>query len=177
MSKGIEFLMKKNKIDVIEGYGKINTGKKVSVEKKNGETINLQGNHIIIATGAKSRVLPALPQDGKKIIGYRDAMVLPKMPKKLIVVGSGAIGIEFAYFYNAMGTEVTVVEYMPRIVPVEDEDVSKPLEVNFKKNGIKIINGSELIKADTKGKLVNSFRKWKRRTSFKSRYQRLSSWN
>tara|TARA_B110000914_G_scaffold223813_1_gene240199 strand:+ start:1932 stop:3323 length:1392 start_codon:yes stop_codon:yes gene_type:complete len=156
MSKGVNFLMKKNKIDVIEGYGKINTGKKVSVEKKNGETINLQGNHIIIATGAKSRVLPALPQDGKKIIGYRQAMTLKTQPKKIIIVGSGAIGIEFAYFYNAMGSEVTVVEYLDRIVPVEDEEISKALEMNFKKNGIKILTSSELIKADTKGKLVSA---------------------
>ena len=156
MSKGVNFLMKKNKIDVIEGYGKINTVKKVTVEKKNGETINLQGNHIIIATGAKSRVLPALPQDGKKIIGYREAMTLKTQPKKIIIVGSGAIGIEFAYFYNAMGSEVTIVEYLDRIVPVEDEEISKALEVNFKKNGIKILTSSELIKADTKGKLVSA---------------------
>ena len=156
MSKGVNFLMKKNKIDVIEGYGKINTEKKVTVEKKNGETINLQGNHIIIATGAKSRVLPALPQDGKKIIGYREAMTLKTQPKKIIIVGSGAIGIEFAYFYNAMGSEVTIVEYLDRIVPVEDEEISKALELNFKKNGIKILTSSELIKADTKGKLVSA---------------------
>ena len=156
MSKGVNFLMKKNKIDVIEGYGKIHTEKKVSVEKKNGETINLKGNHIIIATGAKSRVLPALPQDGKRIIGYRQAMTLKIQPKKIIIVGSGAIGIEFAYFYNAMGSEVTIVEYLDRIVPVEDEEISKALEANFKKNGIKILTSSELIKADTKGKLVSA---------------------
>ncbi|MDA9685344.1 dihydrolipoyl dehydrogenase [Flavobacteriaceae bacterium] len=156
MSKGVNFLMKKNKIDVIEGYGKINTGKKVSVEKKNGETIDIQGNHIIIATGAKSRELPSLPQDGKRIIGYRQAMTLKTQPKKIIIVGSGAIGIEFAYFYNAMGSEVTIIEYLDRIVPVEDEEISKALEVNFKKNGIKILTSSELIKAETNGNLVNA---------------------
>jgi dihydrolipoamide dehydrogenase len=156
MSKGVSFLMKKNKIDVIEGYGKINTGKKVSVEKKNGETIDIQGDHIIIATGAKSRVLPSLPQDGKRIIGYRQAMTLKTQPKKIIIVGSGAIGIEFAYFYNAMGSEVTIIEYLDRIVPVEDEEISKALEANFKKNGIKILTSSELIKAETNGNVVSA---------------------
>ena len=156
MSKGVDFLMKKNKIDVIEGYGKVKSGKKVSVEKENGKITDLQATNIIIATGAKSRVLPNIPQDGKKIIGYREAMILKKQPKKLIIVGSGAIGVEFAYFYNAMGSEVTIVEYLDRIVPVEDEEVSKALEVNFKKNGIKILTCSELIKADTKGKILNA---------------------
>ena len=156
MSKGVNFLMKKNKIDVIEGYGKVKSGKKVSVEKENGKITDLQATNIIIATGAKSRVLPNIPQDGKKIIGYREAMILKKQPKKLIIVGSGAIGVEFAYFYNAMGSEVTIVEYLDRIVPVEDEEVSKALEVNFKKNGIKILTCSELIKADTKGKILNA---------------------
>ncbi len=126
--------MKKNKIDVINGFGKILPKKQVSVSLDGKEDI-FQADHIILATGARSRELPALPQDGKKVIGYREAMTLPKQPKKLIVVGSGAIGIEFAYFYNAMGTEVTVVEYLDRIVPVEDEEVSKQLERSFKRRG------------------------------------------
>ncbi|MEL0225891.1 MAG: FAD-dependent oxidoreductase, partial [Flavobacteriaceae bacterium] len=135
MSKGVQFLMKKNKIDVINGFGKVMPKKQVSVTLDGKEEI-YQADHIILATGARSRELPALPQDGKKVIGYREAMTLPKQPKKLIVVGSGAIGIEFAYFYNAMGTEVTVVEFQDRIVPVEDEEVSKQLERSFKKAGI-----------------------------------------
>ena len=153
MSKGVQFLMKKNKIDVIEGHGKIVAGKKVAVTKGN-KTEEYQAQHIIIATGARSRELPSLPQDGKKVIGYREAMTLPKQPKKLIVVGSGAIGIEFAYFYNAMGTEVTLVEYLDRIVPVEDEDVSKQLDRSFKKSGIQIMTGAEVTQVDTKGKGV-----------------------
>ena len=156
MSKGVSFLMKKNKIDVIEGYGRIKSDKTVSIEKTIGENISLQADNIIIATGAKSRVLPSLPQDGKKIIGYREAMTLKTQPKKIIIVGSGAIGIEFAYFYNAMGSEVTIVEYLDRIVPVEDEEISKALEVTFKKKGIKILTSSELIKTDTKGKMVSA---------------------
>lgn len=155
MSKGVQFLMKKNKIDVIEGHGKLLTGKKISVS--NGKkTEEYKGKHIIIATGARSRVLPSLPQDGKKVIGYREAMTLPKQPQKLIVVGSGAIGIEFAYFYNSMGTEVTIVEYLDRIVPVEDKDVSKQLEKSFKKSGIKIITGAEVTSVDTSGKGVKA---------------------
>ncbi len=122
--------MKKNKIDVIEGHGKVLPVKKISVTK-NDKTEEYQAKHIIFATGARSRELPTLPQDGKKVIGYRQAMTLDKQPKKMIVVGSGAIGIEFAYFYNAMGTEVTIVEYLDRIVPVEDEEVSKQLERSF----------------------------------------------
>jgi dihydrolipoamide dehydrogenase len=155
MSKGVQFLMKKNKIDVIEGHGKIVAGKKVAVTKGN-KTEEYQAQHIIIATGARSRELTSLPQDGKKVIGYREAMTLPKQPKKLIVVGSGAIGIEFAYFYNAMGTEVTLVEYLDRIVPVEDEDVSKQLERSFKKSGIQIMTGAEVTQVDTKGKGVKA---------------------
>jgi dihydrolipoamide dehydrogenase len=151
MSKGVQFLMKKNKIDVIEGYGKLKTGKKVEVDGK-----DYSADHIIIATGARSRELPSLPQDGKKVIGYREAMVLPSQPKKMIVVGSGAIGVEFAYFYNAMGTEVTVVEYLPNVVPVEDEDVSKQLEKSFKKSGINIMTSAEVTKVDTSGKGVKA---------------------
>ncbi len=157
MSKGVQFLMKKNKIDVINGFGKIKAGKKVDVEGK-----EYSGDHIIIATGARSRELPSLPQDGKKVIGYRQAMTLKKQPKKMIVVGSGAIGIEFAYFYNAMGTEVTVVEYLPNIVPVEDTDVSKQLERTFKKSGIKIMTSAEVTKVDTSGKGVTATIKTKK---------------
>ena len=153
MSKGVQFLMKKNKIDVIEGHGKVLPGKKISVTKDD-KTEEYQAQHIIIATGARSRELPTLPQDGKKIIGYRQAMTLDKQPKKMIVVGSGAIGIEFAYFFNAMGTEVTLVEYLDRIVPVEDEDVSKQLERSFKKSGINIMTSAEVTGVDTKGKGV-----------------------
>ena len=155
MSKGVHFLMKKNKIDVIEGHGKIMAGKKISVIQ--GEkTKEYQAKNIIIATGARSRELPSLPQDGKKVIGYRKAMTLDKQPKTLIVVGSGAIGIEFAYFYNAMGTEVTIVEYLDNIVPVEDIEISKQLERSFKKSGIKIMTGSEVTSVDTKGKGVKA---------------------
>ncbi|MCB0761505.1 MAG: dihydrolipoyl dehydrogenase [Flavobacteriales bacterium] len=151
MSKGIEFLMKKNKIDVINGTGVIKTGKKVAVTDESGKTTEYSAKNIIIATGARSRELPALPQDGKKIIGYREAMTLPKQPKKMVVVGSGAIGVEFAYFYNAIGTEVTIVEFMPNIVPVEDQEVSKQLERSFKKSGISIMNNAEVTSVDTKG--------------------------
>lgn len=155
MSKGVQFLMKKNKIEVIEGHGKILAGKKIAVS--NGKkTEEYQAQHIIIATGARSRELPNIPQDGKKVIGYREAMTLPKQPKKLIVVGSGAIGIEFAYFYNAMGTEVTVVEYQNRIVPVEDEEISKQLERSFKKSGINIMTAAEVLSVNTKGKGVKA---------------------
>jgi dihydrolipoamide dehydrogenase len=151
MSKGVQFLMKKNKIEVINGYGKLAPGKKVIVTDSEGKDTEYSAEHIIIATGARSRELPALPQDGKKIIGYRKAMTLEKQPKKMIVVGSGAIGIEFAYFYNAMGTEVTVVEFLPNIVPVEDEEVSKQLERSFKKAGVKIKTSSEVTHVDTSG--------------------------
>jgi len=149
MSKGVQFLMKKNKIDVIEGYGKLKTGKKIDVDGK-----EYSADHIIIATGARSRELPSLPQDGKKVIGYREAMSLPSQPKKMIVVGSGAIGVEFAYFYKSMGTEVTIVEFLPNVVPVEDEEISKQLERSFKKNGINIMTSSEVTKVDTSGKGV-----------------------
>ena len=157
MSKGVQFLMKKNKIDVIEGYGTLKPGKKVDVDG----TI-YSADHIIIATGARSRELPSLPQDGKKVIGYREAMSLPKQPKKMIVVGSGAIGVEFAYFYNSIGTEVTVVEYLPNIVPVEDEDVSKQLERSFKKSGIKVMTSAEVTSVDTSGKGVKATVKTKK---------------
>jgi dihydrolipoamide dehydrogenase len=155
MSKGVQFLMKKNKIEVINGFGKLKPGKKVDVKSDSGTT-EYSADHIIIATGARSRQLPSLPQDGKKVIGYREAMSLPSQPKKMIVVGSGAIGIEFAYFYNSMGTEVTVVEYLPNIVPVEDEDVSKQLERSFKKAGVKIMTSAEVTKVDTSGEGVKA---------------------
>ena len=154
MSKGIQFLMKKNKIDVITGTGKLKAGKKLDVTDAEGTVPqNIAAESIIVATGARSRELPSLPQDGVKVIGYREAMTLPKQPKKLIVVGSGAIGIEFAHFYNAMGTEVTVVEFQDRIVPVEDIDVSKALEKSFKKQGIKIMTKSAVESVDTSGEI------------------------
>ena len=153
MSGGVKFLMKKNKIDVIMGTGKIQPGKQIEVTNKDGEKTNYSASHIVIATGARSRQLPNLEQDKKQIIGYRDAMVLPKMPKKMVIVGSGAIGVEFAYFYNAMGVDVTIVEYLPNIVPLEDIDVSKQLEKTFKKKGISIMTNSsvENVKKSSKG--------------------------
>jgi len=157
MSKGVQFLMKKNKIEVINGFGKVKPGKKVEVDGT-----EYSADHIIIATGARSRELPSLPQDGKKVIGYREAMTLPKQPKKMIVVGSGAIGVEFAYFYNSMGTEVTIVEYLPKIVTVEDADVSKQLERSFKKSGIKIMTSAEVTNVDTSGKGVKATVKTKK---------------
>lgn len=152
MSKGVQFLIKKNKIDVIQGLGKVKGGKKVAVTDANNVTADYEAEHIIIATGGRSRELPNLKQDGKKIIGYREAMVLPTLPKSMVVVGSGAIGVEFAYFYKSMGTEVTIVEYMPNVVPVEDEEVSKQLERSFKKAGIKIYTEAEVTGVDTAGK-------------------------
>ncbi len=152
MSKGVQFLMKKNKIDVVMGTGKLMPGRKIEVTAADGKKSVVEGKHIIIATGARSRALPNLPQDGKKIIGYREAMVLPEQPKSMVVVGSGAIGSEFAYFYAAIGTKVTLVEFMPNIVPVEDEDVSKQLEKSFKKQGIEVMVSSEVTSVDTKGK-------------------------
>lgn len=152
MSKGVQFLLKKNKIDQIVGHGKLKKGGKVEVTDAEGKKTDYDAKHIILATGARSRELPALKIDGKKIIGYRDAMVLPEKPKKMLVVGSGAIGVEFAYFYNTIGVEVTIVEFLPRVVPVEDEEVSKQLEKSFKKTGITIYTNSEVTKVDTSGK-------------------------
>ncbi|MGL4598549.1 MAG: dihydrolipoyl dehydrogenase [Bacteroidia bacterium] len=151
MSKGVQFLMKKNKIEIIAGTAKVKAGKKIDVTGADGKVTEYSAPHIIIATGARSRELPNLKQDGKKIIGYRDAMVLPSQPKSMVVVGSGAIGVEFAYFYAAMGTKVTIVEYLPNIVPVEDEEVSKQLERNFKKMGIDILTESSVEAVDTAG--------------------------
>jgi len=157
MSKGVQFLMKKNKIDVIDGFGKIKPGKKVDVTAADGTVTEYSADHIIIATGARSRELPNLPQDGKKVIGYRQAMTLPEQPKSMIVVGSGAIGVEFAHFYNAMGTEVTIVEFMPNIVPVEDEDISKQMERSMKKAGVSIMTNASVERIDTSGKGVKAF--------------------
>ena len=154
MSKGVQFLMKKNKIEVIMGHGTLKAGKKVTVTDEDGGETEYEANHVIIATGTRSRELPSLPQDGKKVIGYREAMTLPKQPKKLIVVGSGAIGVEFAYFYNAMGTEVTLVEYMPKIIPAEDDEISKLMERSFTKSGIKVMTSAEVTKVNTSGKGV-----------------------
>lgn len=150
MSKGIEFLMKKNKIDVIYGNATVKAGKKITVEK-DGSVTEYSANHIIIATGARSRELPNLPQDGVKVIGYRQALTLPTQPKSMIVVGSGAIGVEFAYFYATMGTKVTIVEFMPNIVPVEDEEVSKHLEKSLKKAGIEVMTNASVESLDTTG--------------------------
>lgn len=151
MSKGIQFLFKKNKIDHIPGYGKVKPGKTVEVTDADGKVTEYKPAHIILATGARSRELPNLKQDGKKVIGYREAMALPSLPKSMVVVGSGAIGSEFAYFYNAMGTKVTLVEFMPNIVPVEDEEVSKQLERSFKKAGMKVMTASTVDSVDTSG--------------------------
>ena len=153
MSGGIQFLLKKNKIDVIKGSGVVKAGKKVAVTGEDGKVTEYTADKgLIIATGARSRQLPNLPQDGQKIIGYREAMTLKSQPKKMVVVGSGAIGVEFAYFYNAIGTEVTIVEYLPNIVPVEDEEVSKQMEKSLKKAGISILTNSNVESVDTKGK-------------------------
>ena len=157
MSKGVQFLMKKNKIDVLEGFGKLMPGKKVHVDGK-----QYSADHIIIATGSRSRVLPNLPQDGKKVIGYREAMTLEKQPESMIIVGSGAIGVEFAHFYNTMGTDVTLVEFQPNIVPVEDIDISKQFERSYKKAGIKVMTNSSVEKVDTSGKKVKATIKTKK---------------
>jgi dihydrolipoyl dehydrogenase len=157
MSKGVQFLMKKNKIDVINGFGKLKSGKKVEVDGK-----EYSADHIVIATGARSRELPSLPQDGKKVIGYREAMTLKKQPKSMIVVGSGAIGVEFSNFYNSMGTEVTIVEFLPSLVPLEDDDVSKQFERIFKKSGIKVMTSASVESVDTSGKNVKATVKTKK---------------
>ncbi len=154
MSKGIQFLFKKNKIEVIEGTGKLTKDKKVEVTRNDGKKETVEAKHILLATGARSRQLPNLPQDGEKIIGYRKAMTLEKQPESMIVVGSGAIGSEFAYFYNSIGTKVTLVEYLDNVVPLEDEEVSKQLGRSFKKAGLKVMTSSEVTKVDTSGKKV-----------------------
>ena len=151
MSKGVQFLMKKNKIDVIMGYGKVQSKGKVEVKAADGTVQIVETKYIIIATGGRSRELPNLKQDGKKVIGYREAMVLPTQPKSMIIVGSGAIGVEFAYVYNSMGTKVTIVEFLPKIVPVEDDDISRELEKQYKKQGIEIMTNSSVESVDTSG--------------------------
>ncbi len=151
MSKGVQFLMKKNKIDVIMGFGKLVAPGKLEVTAADGSKQIQEAKNIIIATGGRARELPAMQINDEKIIGYRKAMVLPTQPKTMIVCGSGAIGSEFAYFYNTLGTKVTIVEFMPRIVPVEDEDISKELEKQFKKQGITIMTSSEVLSVDTNG--------------------------
>ena len=156
MSKGVQFLMRKNKIDVVKGYGKLKAKGQIEVTLADGNTQLVEGKHIIVATGARSRELPNLKQDGKKVIGYREAMTLPQKPKSIIVVGSGAIGVEFAYFYYSMGTKVTIVEFLPRIVPVEDEDISKELEKLYKKYGIEVLTNSEVTSVDTSGNGVKA---------------------
>ena len=156
MNKGVAFLMKKNKIDVIMGYGTLTGKGKISVKGNDGKEQTVEGKHIVIATGGRSRELPNLKQDGKKVVGYREAMVLPEQPKSMIVVGSGAIGVEFAYVYATMGTKVTIVEFLPRIVPVEDEEISKELEKQFKKQGIEIMTNSTVESVDTSGNSVKA---------------------
>ncbi len=153
MSKGVQFLMKKNKIDVINGFGKLKGKGNVEVKAADGTVATHQAKHIILATGGRSRELPNLKQDGIKVIGYRQAMNLPKQPKSIVVVGSGAIGIEFAYFYNSIGTKVTVVEFLGDIVPLEDEEVSKQLNRSLKKQGINIMTNSTVESVDTNGEL------------------------
>jgi dihydrolipoamide dehydrogenase len=156
MSKGVQFLMKKNKIEVIMGNGKLIAANKLEVTAADGNKQVLEAKNIIIATGGRSRQLPSMPIDGKKIIGYREAMVLPQQPKSMIICGSGAIGSEFAYFYNSIGTKVTMVEFMPRLVPVEDEEISKELERQFKKQGMTIMTSSEVTSVDTGGNGVKA---------------------
>ena len=154
MSKGIQYLFKKNNITVISGHGKLADGKKVEVTGADGEKNLYEAKHIILATGARSRVLPNIPQDGKRIIGYREALTLSRRPASLLVVGSGAIGSELAWFYNAMGTKVTLVEFMPTILPVEDEEVSKQVGRSFKKAGIEVLVKSTVENFETGGELL-----------------------
>jgi len=157
MSKGVQFLMKKNKIDVIDGFGKMKPGKKVAVTAADGKVTDYDADHIIVATGSRSRELPNLPQDGVKVIGYRKAMTLESQPKSMIVVGSGAIGVEFSHFYNAMGTKVTLVEFLPNIVPLEDEDISKQMERSMKKAGVTVMTNSSVERIDTSGTGVKAY--------------------
>ena len=151
MSKGVQFLLKKNNVEVIAGFGKVLPGKKVEVTRADGSVDIFEANHIVLATGARSRQLPHIPQDGKKIIGYREALTLPQQPETMVVMGSGAIGSELAYFYATMGTKVTIVEYLPNLVPVEDEEISKQLERAFRKAGIKVMTAASVESVDTTG--------------------------
>lgn len=152
MSKGIQFLLKKNNIEHLKGTGRVKPGRKVEVTGDDGTVSEFSANHIILATGARSRELPNIPQDGKRIIGYREAMTLPEQPQSMVVVGSGAIGSEFAWFYQTLGTRVTLIELLPNIVPLEDEEVSKALERSFKKAGMKVMTGVSVEKAEVTGK-------------------------
>lgn len=152
MSKGVQYLLKKNKVDLINGFGKLKKGKKVEVTDADGKATIYDSAYTILATGARSKQLPNLPQDGKKIIGYRQALVLDKIPESMVVVGSGAIGSEFAYFYNSLGVDVTLVEFLPTIVPLEDEEVGKTLARAFKKSKMKVMVGSAVETVETKGK-------------------------
>ena len=154
MSKGVNFLMKKNKIEVLNGHGKLLKNKKILI-KNNNEEVEISADKIIIATGSRSRVIDTIPQNGKNIIGYREAMTLTEQPKELVIVGSGAIGIEFAYFFNSMGTKVTIIEYLDRILPNEDEEISSFLEKNFKKNGINILTSTKVLNVIDKNKDVS----------------------
>ena len=156
MSKGIQYLFKKNNITVIEGHGKLTPDKKVEVTPREGEKSIVEADHILLATGARSRQLPNIPQDGKRIIGYRQALTLDHKPASMIVVGSGAIGSELAFFYNAMGTKVTLVEFLPNILPLEDEEVSKQVGRSFKKAGIEVMVKSSVESVDTTGELLKA---------------------
>lgn len=151
MSKGVQFLMRKNKIEVIMGTGKLTKDRKVEVTAQDGKATTYEAKHIILATGGRSRELPNLPIDNETVIGYRKAMAMDKQPESMLVVGSGAIGVEFAYFYHTLGTKVTIVEFMPRIVPVEDEEVSKALEKSYRKSGIDILLNSQVTGVEKKG--------------------------
>ena len=151
MSKGVQFLLKRNKVTVIEGFGKIKKDKTVEVTAADGSVSEYSAQHIILATGAHSKQLPHIPQDGKKVIGYREALTLPTLPKSMVVMGSGAIGSEFAYFYASMGTAVTIVEYLPNLVPIEDEEISSHLGRAFRKAGIKVITSASVEQVDTSG--------------------------
>lgn len=154
MSKGVNFLFRKNKIETLMGIGKVTADKKVAVTDEGGNTEYYEAKHIILATGSRARSLPNMPIDNEKIIGYRKAMVLETQPSSMIVVGSGAIGMEFAYFYQSMGTQVTIVEYLDRVLPREDEEVSTQMGRIFKKKGVKIMTSAEVTGADTSGEGV-----------------------
>ena len=155
MSKGVQFLLKKNNVEVIAGFGKIVKDHKVEITKEDGSVETIEAPHIVLATGARSKELPHIKQDGKKIIGYRQALTLPKLPESMVVMGSGAIGSEFAHFYSSLGTKVTIVEFLPNLVPVEDEEISKQLERSFRKNGVKVMTSSSVESVDTTGDLCH----------------------
>src|SRR5699024_10190990 len=162
MSKGVQFLMRKNKIDVLNGEGKLKSKGKVTVTDKDGKSKEYEAKHIVLATGGRSKELPSMKIDHEKVVGYREAMNLKKQPKSIIIVGSGAIGVEFGYFYNSIGTDVTIVEFLPKIVPVEDDEVSKELQKSYKKKGIKVMTNSEVTKVDTSGDGVKATVKTKK---------------